>query len=143
METPINFYSKNDFELTDQKRHEAWLKAVIESEEKEVGDLNYIFCSDGDVLEINQNYLGHDTYTDIITFDYSVNKIISAEIYISTDRVKENAEKFNVDFENELRRVMVHGILHCCGYGDSTEELKANMRASENKKMELFHVEQN
>jgi rRNA maturation RNase YbeY len=142
MESPINFYSKTKFDLKSKKKHADWLKAVIESEEKEVEGINYIFCSDEDLLFMNQRYLDHDTFTDIITFDYSEDESISAEIYISIDRVKENSKNFKVKFENELKRVLVHGILHCCGYGDSTEESKAKMRALENNKMELFHVEQ-
>ncbi|NEV92989.1 rRNA maturation RNase YbeY [Psychroflexus sp. YR1-1] len=141
MESPINFYSKTDFELPYKERHENWLTSVVKSEGKEAGELGYIFCSDIDLLEINETYLNHDTFTDIITFDYSEEEFISAEIYISIDRVKENAGTFNVEFEEELRRVMVHGVLHCCGYSDSSEELKAEMRALENKKLELFHVE--
>lgn len=142
MESPINFYSKTDFELQDKSAHENWLKDVIKSEGKELEELSYVFCSDDDLLYINNRYLDHDTFTDIITFDYSEDVSISAEIYISIDRVKENAKDFKVKFENELRRVLVHGVLHCCGYGDSTKELKAKMRALENKKIELFHVEQ-
>ena len=142
MENPINFYSKINFELKDQNKHANWLKAVIEGEGKKVENVNYIFCSDDDLLYMNQRYLDHDTFTDIITFDYSEEDLISAEIYISIDRVKENAKDFKMKFENELRRVLVHGILHCFGYGDSTEELKAEMRALENKKIKLFHVEQ-
>jgi rRNA maturation RNase YbeY len=142
MESPINFYSKNGFILEDKIKYEYWIKSVINSEQKEAGELTYIFCSDEDLLEINQDYLNHDTFTDIITFDYSEGSLISADIYISTERVKDNAKTFGVDIDDELRRVMVHGILHCCGYGDSTETLKSNMRALETKKMELFHVEQ-
>lgn len=142
MEGPINFYTKTDFNLEDKISHEKWLKAVIKSEGKEVGDLGYIFCNDEYLLEINEEYLDHDTFTDIITFDYSEDEYISAEIYISIDRVKENAKHYDVSFEDELRRVMVHGVLHCCGYGDSTKESKVAMRALETKKMELFHVEQ-
>ena len=142
MESPINFYSKTNFNLKDKVSYSKWVKAVIESEGKDVGDLNYIFCSDDDLLYMNQRYLDHDTFTDIITFDYSEDDLISAEIYISIDRVKENAKDFKVKFKNELRRVIVHGVLHCCGYSDSSKELKAEMRALENKKIELFHVEQ-
>lgn len=143
MESPINFYSRTNFNLKDKVSYSKWVKTVIESEGKDVGDLNYIFCSDDDLLYVNQRYLDHDTFTDIITFDYSEDDLISAEIYISIDRVKENAKDFKVKFKNELRRVIVHGVLHCCGYSDSSKELKAEMRALENKKIELFHVEQN
>ena len=142
MESPINFYSEVDFEIQQKESYKKWLETVLESEQKEAGDINYVFCSDEHLLEINKTHLDHNTFTDIITFDYTVNKIISAEIYISIDRVKENAQEYKVSFDNELKRVMVHGILHCCGYGDSTKESKANMKELENKKIELFHVEQ-
>ena len=142
MESPINFFSKNDFILKNEIRHKDWLTSVLKSEQKEIGDIRYLFCSDEALLKINQDYLNHDTFTDIITFDYSEDDLISAEIYISTERVKDNAEDFKVDVDNELKRVMVHGVLHCCGYGDSTENLKAEMRALETEKMKLFHVEQ-
>ena len=142
MESPINFFSKNDFILKNEIKHKDWLTSVLKSEQKEVGDIRYIFCSDEDLLKINQDYLNHDTFTDIITFDYSEGRLISADIYISTERVKDNAKTFGVDIDDELRRVMVHGILHCCGYSDSSEALKSNMRTLETKKMELFHVEQ-
>jgi rRNA maturation RNase YbeY len=142
MESLINFYSKTDFSLGDQTSYETWLKKVIESEAKTLGHLSYIFCSDEDLLKINQEYLDHDTFTDIITFDYTEGNTISAEIYISIDRVKENAEAFEVEFKNEFKRVLVHGVLHCCGYSDATDELKSKMRELENKKIELFHVEQ-
>lgn len=142
MESPINFYSKIEFDLKNKKKHADWLKAVVASEEKELEGINYIFCSDEDLLFMNQRYLDHDTFTDIITFDYSEDESISAEIYISIDRVKDNAKNFKVKFENELKRVLVHGVLHCCGYGDSSEESKAKMRVLENEKIKLFHVEQ-
>jgi len=142
MESPINFYSKNGFALKDEMSHKNWLMSVLKSEQKEVGDIQYIFCSDEDLLQINQDHLNHDTFTDIITFDYSEDDLISAEIYISTERVKDNAETFDVEVDDELKRVMVHGLLHCCGYDDSSEALKAQMRALETKKMKLFHVEQ-
>lgn len=142
MESPINFYSKIEFDLKNKKKHADWLKAVVASEEKELEGINYIFCSDEDLLFMNQRYLDHDTFTDIITFDYSEDEAISAEIYISIDRVKDNAKNFKVKFENELKRVLVHGVLHCCGYGDSSEESKAKMRVLENEKIKLFHVEQ-
>ena len=141
MESRISFNSKNEFELSNEERHCQWLKSVVKSEAKALGEIGYVFCDDKDLLDINQNFLNHDTFTDIITFDYSEGDLISAEIYISIERVKENAKTFGVSFEDELQRVLVHGILHCCGYGDSTEELKTKMREKEDKKMELFHVE--
>ncbi|PKG43547.1 rRNA maturation RNase YbeY [Psychroflexus sp. MES1-P1E] len=138
----INFYSTTDFDISNQKEYRLWLLSVIESEQKTLGELTYVFCSDEYLLDINQTYLQHDTLTDIITFDYTDGDSISTEIYISIDRVKENAKEFGVDFEKELKRVMAHGVLHCCGYKDLTEEEKDLMRAKENLKIELFHVEQ-
>lgn len=138
----INFYSTTDFDISNQEEYRLWLLSVIESEQKTLGELTYVFCSDEYLLDINQSYLQHDTLTDIITFDYTEGDSISTEIYISIDRVKENAEEFGVDFEKELKRVMAHGVLHCCGYKDLTQEEKDLMRAKENLKIELFHVEQ-
>ncbi|AFU68718.1 metal-dependent hydrolase, putative [Psychroflexus torquis ATCC 700755] len=138
----INFYSTTDFDISNQEEYRLWLLSVIKSEQKTLGELTYVFCSDEYLLDINQSYLQHDTLTDIITFDYTEGDSISTEIYISIDRVKENAEEFGVDFEKELKRVMAHGVLHCCGYKDLTQEEKDLMRAKENLKIELFHVEQ-
>mgnify|MGYP000408892546 CR=1 FL=1 len=138
----INFYSTTDFDISNQEEYRLWLLSVIESEQKTLGELTYVFCSDEYLLDINQTYLQHDTLTDIITFDYTDGDSISTEIYISIDRVKENAKEFGVDFEKELKRIMAHGVLHCCGYKDLTEEEKDLMRAKENLKIELFHVEQ-
>ena len=105
---------------------------VIGSEGKVVGELTYVFCNDQQLLKLNKEFLNHDTLTDIITFDYSLGNEIHGEIYISTDRVEENAEEFEVSFMNELSRVMVHGILHLCGYKDKSEEEKNQMRNKEN-----------
>ena len=120
MQEKINFYSENDFDLEDQNRYSSWLERIILSEDKKLEEISYIFCDDEYLLNINQEYLDHDTYTDIITFDYCVGNILQADIYISTERVKENAESFQVDFDEELRRVLSHGILHLCGYKDKT-----------------------
>ena len=138
----INFYSTTDFNLSNSDGYRLWLVSVIESEQKKLGELTYVFCSDEYLLDINQSYLQHDTLTDIITFDYTDGDFISAEIYISIERVKENAKEYSVDFEKELKRVMAHGVLHCCGYKDLTEKEKDLMRSKENLKIELFHVEQ-
>ncbi|MFN2261387.1 MAG: rRNA maturation RNase YbeY [Psychroflexus sp.] len=143
MENKISFFSTNDFSLKNEILYKNSLQKVIESEGFQLENLTYIFCSDEYLLEINQNFLNHDTYTDIITFDYSEGKIISAEIYISTERVHENANTYEVDFEQELKRVIVHGVLHCCGYRDKTEAEKNLMKGKENEKIKLFHVEQN
>lgn len=138
----INFYSENEFNLEDEARYASWIENVITSEGKSLEEISYIFCDDEYLLKINMEYLDHDTYTDIVTFDYSVGKTLHGEIYISTERVHENSETFGVKFEDELRRVLVHGVLHLSGYNDKTEEEAALMRSKEEEKMELFHVEQ-
>lgn len=138
----INFYSENDFELKDPSGHENWIKRVIASEEKKTGEISFIFCDDEYLLEMNQKYLNHDTYTDIISFDASVGNILNGDIFISTERVVENAESYNVEFPQELKRVIIHGVLHLCGYKDKTAEEQQTMRAKEEEKMKMFHVEQ-
>ncbi|WP_127845996.1 rRNA maturation RNase YbeY [Psychroflexus aestuariivivens] len=143
MEKTIDFYSTNDFSFNNESNYKKALQEVIESENFELESLTYIFCTDEYLLEINRDFLNHDTLTDIITFDYSEDQKISAEIYISTERVAENAKTYEVGFEQELQRVMVHGVLHCCGYKDKTENERQLMRAKENEKIKLFHVEQN
>ncbi len=137
----IHFNNENDFQLSSPQKYESWIEQVILSEKHRLGEINYVFCDDDFLLKINQDYLNHDTYTDIITFDYRVGRELFSDIYISTDRVKENAEKFEVSFENELKRVMAHGILHLCGYSDATDAEKKIMREKENEKIDMFHVE--
>ena len=137
----IEFYSENNFELSDKDKVQTWLERVIEREDKKTGELTYVFCNDQQLLKLNKEFLNHDTLTDIITFDYSLGNEIHGEIYISTDRVEENAEEFEVSFMNELSRVMVHGILHLCGYKDKSEEEKNQMRNKENHYMaEAAHL---
>jgi rRNA maturation RNase YbeY len=109
------------------------LSNVVKTELKELGDISIIFVSDQYLLEMNQKYLNHDYFTDIITFDYCEHNIISGDLFISIDRVKENAYSFNVDELTEIHRVMIHGVLHLCGYKDKTEEEEKNMRLLENK----------
>ena len=109
------------------------LSNVVKTELKELGDISIIFVSDQYLLEMNQKYLNHDYFTDIITFDYCEHNIISGDLFISVDRVKENAVSFNVDELTEIHRVMIHGVLHLCGYKDKTEEEEKNMRLLENK----------
>lgn len=142
-EGTINFYSENNFELGDQIKYARWIESVILSEEKELEEISYIFCDDEYLHEINLKYLDHDTYTDIISFDNCIGNILQGDIFISTERVEENAREFNVGFEEELRRVMVHGVLHFCGYKDKSESDSHLMRRKEDEKMKLFHVEQN
>ena len=136
----LNFFSEDvDFSLPRPLKTKKWLKIASESEGYTINELNYIFCSDEYLLEINKQYLDHDYFTDIITFDNSeVDNQIEGDIYVSIDRVRENAETFHADFENELRRVLVHGLLHLAGYTDATEEQKTLMRAKENQYLTLF-----
>lgn len=130
-ETPFVFpYNKNSV-----KR---WVKSVAKSEGKEAGNINYIFCDDEYLHKINVEYLQHDTLTDIITFDYTEEKVLHSDIYISVERVKENAEIFKVPFQRELLRVLVHGLLHLCGYKDKTPKDSALMRQKEEEMMLLF-----
>lgn len=139
----INFFSETEFNLKSDSQYIAWLEIIIDSEQKQLDELTFVFCSDDYLLSLNTTYLNHDTLTDIITFDYSKGDTISAEIYISIDRITDNAKEFDVDFDQELKRVLAHGVLHCCGYKDSTTNEKALMRQKENEKIKLFHVEQN
>jgi len=141
-ESKINFYSENDFILEASDRYAKWIEQVIASENMKLEEINYIFCDDEYMLKLNVEFLDHDTYTDIITFNNNVGTILEGDIFISTERVKDNAETFGVIFEEELRRVMSHGILHLCGYNDKTEKDSLLMRDKEEEKMKLFHVEQ-
>ncbi len=138
----IEFHYETDFKITRETYYADWVSRVIESELSFPSRIDYIFCDDEYLLSINQKYLDHDTYTDIITFDYSSGKQIEGDIFISVDRVKENAERYEVDFEDELLRVMAHGVLHLIGYGDKTKDEAEVMRAKEEKKIKMFHVEQ-
>ena len=138
----INFYSETDFNFQQEKEHESWLKKVIISEGKKTGDISFIFCNDEYLVKLNQEYLDHDTYTDIISFDSSIGTILSGDIFISVERVIENAERFAVSFDEELRRVLAHGVLHFCGYNDKSSEEQEEMGQKEEEKMKMFHVEQ-
>ena len=138
----IDFSYVSDFQLINEERYKNWVAEVVKSEEHTLGQLDYIFCDDAYLLKINREYLDHDTYTDIITFDYTEGKKISGDVFISEERVRENANTFEVTFEEELLRVMAHGVLHLSGYGDKTKEDSLLMRAKEWEKMKLFHVEQ-
>ena len=119
----------------------SWLKQIIESRNKSVGEISIVMCSDKLLLETNQKYLNHDYYTDIITFDYTEEDQISGDLMISYERVKENAKKENVAVQDELRRVMAHGVLHLLGFKDKSEREAAEMRAQEDAALDLFHVE--
>lgn len=128
----IEFHNEIEFVLQNQEEIQRWIKKVIISENKEMGEINYIFCSDEYLLERNMKYLDHDTLTDIITFNYCKGKVITSDIMISIDRVKENSTIFDNSFSEELHRVMIHGILHLIGYDDKTEKEKILMREKEN-----------
>lgn len=121
-----------------KQRTNRWIKETAAEYEKKTGDIAYIFCSDERILEVNKQYLQHDYYTDIITFDYSEGQIISGDIFISIDTVKTNAEEFGVTFEQELNRILIHGILHLCGQDDKTPELRLEMIRKENLAIERF-----
>ena len=137
----ICFNYENDFELNNEEQFSNWISSVIVSEDKKEGEINYIFCDDEYLLGLNEQYLNHDTLTDIISFDYSVGKELHGDIFISTERVLENAAEFKVTFEEELKRVMVHGVLHYCGYKDKSDEDEKLMRSKEDEKIKMFHVE--
>lgn len=139
----ISFNYECDFVLDNESALADWITKVIKSEIKNEGEINYIFCDDEYLLEINQQYLDHDTLTDIISFDYSVGNELHGDIFISIERVKDNAADFNVSFEDELKRVMVHGVLHYCGYKDKSDADELLMRAKEEEKMKMFHVKHN
>lgn len=138
----VEYVYKTKYSIKDEEKYTKWFKKVIVSESKQLGDLVYILTDDKEILKVNQDYLGHDYYTDIITFQYNKNDEVSGDIFISLDRIKENSKNYNVTFEEELRRVMVHGILHLLGYDDKTDKDQEKMRVLENQKMEMFHVEQ-
>lgn len=137
----ISFNYETDFELGDEPQFANWISNVILSENKKEGEINYIFCDDEFILDINQKYLEHYYYTDIISFDYSVGNELHGDIFVSIDRVRENALDFKVSFQDELKRVIIHGILHYCGYKDKTQDEEALMRLKEDEKIKMFHVE--
>lgn len=129
----ILFNSQNDFVLKNKMKYKKWIQNIVLSENKQVGDINYIFCNNDDEYKINIQYLQHDTLTDVITFDYSEGSIISGDIFISTEIVAENAEDFKVSFMEEMVRVMSHGIFHLCGYNDKKEDEIPIMRKKESE----------
>lgn len=135
----ISFSNDNiTFNLKRKSELKTWIKSIIEKEKHVLGNLNYTFVSDESLLKINIEYLKHNTYTDIITFNYNEGKKVSGDIFISVDRVKENAQKFDVSFEEELHRVIIHGVLHLCGYKDKTKTDSDLMRSKENASLRLL-----
>jgi len=129
----ITFNSETSFTLKNQNKLVKWIGDVVSSEGFQVAEINYIFCDDSYLNKINQEFLNHDTFTDIISFDYTLGKEVGGDIFISIERVLENAEKFNEVFETELHRVMIHGILHFMGYKDKTKKEKTLMRTKEDE----------
>lgn len=138
----ITFNYENDFNLDIESDYQEWISRIILSENFIEGEINYIFCDDEYLFNINVEYLNHDTFTDIISFDYTVGNLVQGDIFISTERVADNATNFNVEFKTELLRVMSHGILHYCGYKDKSDEDSQLMRQKEDEKIAMFHVEQ-
>lgn len=136
------FLQDIDFVFKHKSLNNSWLKLVAESEIKKLGNINIIFCSDNYILDVNVKYLGHDYFTDIITFDYCEKNILSGDLFISIDTVRDNAEFYKTEFKDELNRVIVHGLLHLIGYDDHTPEEQKIMREKENYYLELRnHIE--
>lgn len=134
----ISFHSEDTpFTLKDKKKVRNWIETLIKKLKKKPGEINYIFCSDEYLLEMNKEHLDHDYYTDIITFDYCENDSISGDLFISIDRVKENAKNFRTTQKNELHRVMAHGVLHLLGYKDKTTKDAEKMREMEDYSLTL------
>ena len=142
-ETNIITFSAEDisFQLENETYTREWLKKMIEREEKQLHSLNFIFCPDDYLLQLTIEYLDHDTLTDIITFPYADPPVIEGDVFISIDRIKENAKKYDVTFSHELFRVMAHGVLHLCGYGDKSREEAKLMRQKENEALQILESE--
>jgi len=128
----INFNYETDFKLDSEKQISIWITNTISSEAYKLEEINYVFCDDEYLHKLNVEFLNHDTLTDIISFDYSIGKIIQGDIFISVERVADNAKDFGVSFEDELKRVVIHGVLHYCGYKDKTDDDAKLMRKKEN-----------
>lgn len=135
----ILFNYEIDFKLENEETVQKWISKCIETRGFTEGELNYIFCDDEYLLKLNVEFLEHDTLTDIISFDYTLGKLISGDIFISVERVRENAKNFTQTFENELNRVIIHGVLHYMGFTDKTATEKAKMRAEEEECLKLIN----
>ena len=138
---PLEFIYNTDYTLTDEKLHSVWIKSAIFSENYDLGNIVFAFFNDEEVKKLNKKFLNKDYYTDVISFNETSDKIISGNIAISVDRVKENSKKFKCTFQDEMRRVMIHGLLHFMGYNDQNNEASTKMRKKENEKIKMFHVE--
>ncbi len=137
----ITYNYEYAFVLENEEKVTEWISNVIQSENKNIGEISYIFMTDEALLDLNKKHLNHDYYTDVISFDYTEDSVISGDIFISIDRVKENAIEFNTDFSKELFRVIIHGVLHFCGYKDKSIKEEALMRLKEEEKLHMFHME--
>ncbi len=135
----IRFHYETLFKLKEESITRIWIKKVVLKNKFIVGEINYIFCSDKYLHKINKKYLNHNTYTDVVSFNYSFGKSVSGDIFISVERVKENASRFKVSFYNELFRVMAHGILHCMGFKDKVKEDQRYMKRAENLALALLN----
>lgn len=128
----INFNYETNFSLENEDTIKAWISKTIRAENRVEGEINYVFCDDDYLHKLNVEFLDHDTLTDIISFDYSVGNTINGDVFISVERVRDNARDFETRFQDELNRVIIHGILHYCGYKDKSAEEKELMRGKEN-----------
>lgn len=134
----INFFNEDSsYVLKDKKKLKKWVQVIIEHHHKSLGDINFVFCSDDYLHKMNLDYLQHDTLTDIITFDYCDNDSISGDLFISIDRVKDNATHLKIKLVDELHRVMIHGVLHLIGFKDKSKQDAAAMRSQEEKSLIL------
>ena len=134
----INYFYETDFELSDENYITNWIQKVVELHQGSITEINYIFCDDEYLLEINKQYLDHDYYTDIITFDNSIGKKLESDIFISVDRVGDNAKELSIEFKQELHRVIIHGILHLLGYKDKSPEEEKQMLKLEDEALALL-----
>lgn len=140
----INFQTQDiDLVIKEKNKIRLWIVNAIKNEGKKTGDITYIFCSDNYLLQMNQQYLQHDDYTDVITFDYTEGDRVSGDIFISYERILDNSSMLATKLEDELHRVMIHGIMHLCGYKDKKTEERANMTVKENQYLELFTLQKN
>jgi rRNA maturation RNase YbeY len=139
----IAYHYQTEFNLKEEEKHTDWIIRVLRAQGEDTGELNFIFVSDDVLLKMNQTYLAHDYYTDIITFEYQELEGISGDLYISTDRVSENAEQLDCNADIEMRRVMIHGVLHLLGHQDKSEAEALKMRELEEVALKMFHVKHN
>lgn len=133
----IDFNYLDKFQLPNEQEVKGWLEFVLDEEDRELGEVSYIFCDDDYLYDLNAKHLKHNTLTDIISFDYSLGKVVSGDIYISVERVDENARDREIEFSDELHRIMVHGLLHYIGYKDKSDSQRKTMRKKEDYYLSL------